>query len=532
MASGRGLAPCVAAVVALLWAASAAGQPNVVLIVTDDQRWDTLSALPTVQAELVGPGTTFTNAFVVNPLCCPSRASILTGRYSRSTRVYGNGGLVNFDERTTIAVALRRAGWRTGFLGKYLNGYGGTRVPPGWERWFAFTPSNAHRYFDYRVNVDGTIIEFGPDDEAYSTDVLAGEAESFILADDSRPFFLAVFPYAPHWPAIPAPRHEGSFPALPPWRPPSYLEDRGDKPAWIREIEFDPALADELRKRQYQSLLAVDDAVGRIVSALETAGKLEETMIVLTSDNGHLWGEHGILQKVVPYEESIRVPLVVRYGGATGTDSRFALNIDLAPTVADLAGIRFQADGASLLPFLTSAQSPGRREFPIESRGYPGFPVPPYCALRTKRFLHAVYRDGSRELYDLDADPYQLDNLAGRAEWQARVRTLRARLSRLCNPPPPGFPRTLLCTREGGPGADRLLGTGGYDVICARGGADVVDARSGPDWVYAGSGDDTIRVRDGARDRVTCGGGRDVVVADARDVVLAGCEVVRRPRPS
>ena len=528
---GRGLAGVLAVVVGLLLPCAASAGPNVVLIVTDDQRWDTLGAMPTVRSELMAEGVTFSNAFVVNPLCCPSRASILTGNYSHTTHVYRNGGLPNFDETRTIARALRRAGWRTGFLGKYLNGYAGTRVPPGWNRWFAFSPSNVHGYFDYLVNVDGQLVAHGSAVGEYSTDVLAAEAESFIAADDPRPFFLAFFPFAPHSPAVPAPRHARAFASLPPWRPPSYLEDISDKPAWVRQVRFDAAFTDELRRRQYRALLAVDDAVGRIVDALQNEGKLEDTMIVFTSDNGLLWGEHRMLQKVVPYEESIRVPLVVRYGSASRTDARFALNIDLAPTFAELAGIPWSSDGKSLLPLLASPAGQGRNEFLVESRGFPGFPSPTYCALRTRELMHAVYGDGSRELYDLARDPYQLDNLARAPAWQARMGALQTRLARLCNPPPSGLSRSRLCTHRGGAGPDRLQGSQSYDVLCGRGGGDVILTGQGSDWVFASSGDDLVRARDGRRDHVDCGSGTDVLFADHLDTVAgSSCERVRRPR--
>ena len=509
---------------------AAAASPNIVLIVTDDQRWDTLSAMPTVESELVAKGVTFSNAFAVNPLCCPARASILTGRYSHGTRVYGNRDLPKFDARSTIAVALQRAGWRTGFLGKYLNGYDTLRVPPGWNRWFAFTPSSAHRYFDYRVNVDGLPVEYGSEEADYATDVLAAEAESFIAAADSRPFFLALFPIAAHGPATAAPRHAGSFPDLPPWRPESYFEDVSDKPRWIEQVVFDAAVADEYRRSQYQSLLAVDDAVRRVVDALEATGKLADTMIVFTSDNGFLWGEHGILNKIAPYEESIRVPMVVRYGSQVRTDARLALNIDLAPTFAALAGIAWKADGQSLLPLLSSTAGPGRREFLIESIGMQPFPSPPYCAIRTQGQMYAVYADGSRELYHLASDPYQLESLAQDPAWQMREDVLRARLGRMCNAPPPGLRRELLCTHQGSRGPDRLLGSGGYDILCGGVGRDVLAPGKGPDWSFGGHGRDVVYTRDGHRDYVDCGLARDVLFADRRDrVVGRSCEVVRRP---
>src|SRR3712207_6432541 len=176
----RMLALVVALSSALAAPAAAPAAPNVVLILTDDQRWDTLWAMPTVQRELVGRGVTFQNAFAVNPLCCPSRASFLTGRYSHSNGVYSNvppyGGVSWFDHTSTIATSLAAAGYRTAYIGKYLNGYLADFVPPGWHRWVA----NAGGFFGYGLNVDGFSVRYGLEEAAYSTDVFANEAVSFI----------------------------------------------------------------------------------------------------------------------------------------------------------------------------------------------------------------------------------------------------------------------------------------------------------------------------------------------------------------
>lgn len=193
--------------------------PSVLLVVTDDQRWDTLWAMPEM-LRLAERSVVFSNAFVVNPLCCPSRASLLTGRSSHSTLVYRNeppyGGFEWFDESSTLATWLRGDGYHTGFFGKYLNGYRQAalsgHVPAGWDRWVAFVQAG---YYDYRLNVDGVVRSFGADPSQYSTDVLADEAAGFIRATEGP--ILAVFaPWAPHAPATPAPRHEGALAGLPP----------------------------------------------------------------------------------------------------------------------------------------------------------------------------------------------------------------------------------------------------------------------------------------------------------------------------
>ena len=464
--------------------------------------------MPTVQSELQAKGVTFENAFVVNPLCCPSRASILTGKWSHTTGVYRNGDLPRFDARRTIAVSLQRAGYRTGFLGKYLNGYAATWVPPGWERWFAFVPSHAHTFLDWRANVDGKIVQYGTAEQDYSTDVLAAEADSFIRLGDERPFFLAVFPYAPHGPAVPAARHAGTV-AVEPWRPEHYDEDTADKPGWYRGVTFDPVFTDAFRQLQLESLRAVDDMVGRVLTALTETGRLENTLILFTSDNGFMWGEHRAFGKLHPYEESIRVPLVARYdalGGGGRAEARFALNTDLAATISDYTGVTHSAEGKSLRPLLEGTEAAWRTRFLIESGGYPGYPMPTYCAVRTADRMYAMYRDGSQELYDLAADPYQLANIRSR---EARY-DMRRTLGRLCRPKPPGFSWPSICTRFGDRRSNVIVGRPWFEVVCAR------------------HGKDRIFVRDGRRDVVFCGRDRDRVLADPVDEIRPDCEQVRR----
>jgi arylsulfatase A-like enzyme len=276
--------------------------PNVVLILTDDQRWDTLNEMPTVDEELARHGISFERGYVSNPLCCPSRASVLTGQYSHSNGVYTNqngqphGGFRAFDDRSTVATWLDEAGYRTGMLGKYFNGYEGPYVPPGWDRWFATYVNGA--FYDYLATDDGVVKTYGSDPADYGTAVLANEAVRFIESTpEDTPVFLYFAPHAPHEPAMAAPGDRRAYTDLGPWRPLNYDEaDVSDKPAYIRDQPRMDAVAsariDEFRRSQYASLLAVDRAVGTIVDSLDQTGRLSNTLIVYTSDNGMSWGEH------------------------------------------------------------------------------------------------------------------------------------------------------------------------------------------------------------------------------------------------
>jgi N-acetylglucosamine-6-sulfatase len=431
-------------------------QPNIVLILTDDQRWDTLWAMPTVKAELVAHGMTFANAMVANALCCPSRAGILTGQYSHTNGVYANqgthGGFESFDDSSTITTALHAAGYRTGLLGKYLNQYVNTEasyIPPGWDRWFAFTTNKGNGdYFNYNVSDQGVLTSYGESEADYSTDVLAGQADDFIrTTDPAQPLFLYLSTRAPHEKAIPAPRYAHSFSHLPQWRPPSYSEaDVSDKPAYIQAVpRWDLTKRkkrDQARINQYRTLSAVDDAVATVVTALTETGRLDNTLIVFASDNGYLWGEHRWSVKMVPYEESIRVPLVIRYDPLTpiaSVDRHLVLNIDLAPTFAEVSGASLpQPDGTSLVQLLGGEGVGWRTDFLVEHL-QTGDVIPTYCAVRNKDYIYVAYGTGEQELYDLTADRYQLTNVASDPGYQETLAGLRARLEELCQPPPPGY---------------------------------------------------------------------------------------------
>ncbi len=427
-------------------AARAAQRPSLVLIVTDDQRWDTTFAMPVLQRRLADRGVTFTNGFVVNPQCCPSRANILTGQYSHSTGVYDNtgpfGGFRVFDDSSTIATWLNDSGYSTALVGKYLNGYRrhAKYVPPGWDRWVAFAKSD---YYNYNLSLDGRLRSFGSSAEDYSTDVLADKAASFIQKT-SGPLFLYWAPKAPHGPSTPALRHRFAFHGLPPSRPPNYNElDMADKPAWLQGwpawTPEKERRTDRKRKLMLRTLLAVDDGIDVIMDALKATDRLENTMIAFVSDNGYTWGEHRLQGKLTPYEESIRVPYVVRYDPLTdpGTiETRLAATIDLAPTFAAVAGVPAPgAEGRNLNRLFSSARR-WREDLLIEHHGEL---VPTYCEIRSDNYSYVRYTTGEEELYNMRTDRYQLDNAVGSAGSRPILEAMRARVQKLCDPPPPGF---------------------------------------------------------------------------------------------
>lgn len=420
--------------------------PDVVVILTDDQRWDTLWAMPALQRLLVDQGVTYTTAFVPTAVCCPSRASLLTGRYAHAHGVWRNapplGGAATFDDGETLATWLDGLGYRTGLVGKYLNGHDGSSIPPGWDRWFVrFGPS---AYYDYTVNDDGEIRSFGSETTDYLTDVLATEAVRFVEATPvDEPLFLLLAPPVPHEPAIPAERHEGAFAGIAPWRPPSFDErDVSDKPGYVRRQDRlgseERRAIDLFRQRQLESLLAVDEMVAAVMEAIARTGRLGSTLIAYTSDNGMLWGEHRLRRKNMPYEAASHVPLVVRWDGVVpaGTvDGRLvAANVDLAATVLEAAGASAEGlDGRSLL-------SQDRRAMPVEAleTRVGGAVRPAYCGARTRGRLYVRYASGFEELYLYGKDAWELENAAAEAP-QRVLRRMRDLANRLCGGRVPGM---------------------------------------------------------------------------------------------
>ena len=428
-------------------------KPNIVLIVADDMRADQLAYMPRTLSLLGGEGITFENAYATTPVCCPSRASILTGKYTHNHRVLTNRrGFQTFRssgaETETVAAKLDAAGYSTVLVGKYLNGYSAENaghIPPGWDEWYAKLGVNTP-YYDYSLSENGRIVRYGSTVEDYRTDVEAGKAIDFIhrAADDPEPLFVYLAPSSPHAPYVPAPRHQGMFAGTGAPRPPSFDEANVlDKPGWVRNKERLSARRerdiDRTYRTQLEMLQSLDEYVAGVVDELAATGRLEDTYIFFISDNGLHAGEHRIPGgKGTAYEESIRVPLVARGPGiAPGTtEERIALNIDLAPTAAELASLgvdALDADGRSLAPLLSGASSeatPWRSAFLEESWG--GQQIPTHKSVVTPQgYKYVEYANGARELYDLRTDPYELENVyrsadpALKAELQSYLNALK-----------------------------------------------------------------------------------------------------------
>lgn len=437
-------------------------RPNVVVIMSDDQDARSLRVMGAVERRIGEEGATFTNAFATFPLCCPSRATFLTGQYAHNHGVTSNrppeGGYQAFtDPEGTMPEALQRTGYRTAHIGRYLNGYGRKgsdprAVPPGWDEWYGFP---AFEMFRYPVNHNGTISRYGGGPAAYQTDVIARLAVRFVRdgTERSEPFFLSLAPLAPHTesrgsrrgtgprrersgrPADagtasnprPAPRHRGRFADARLPMPPSFNEeDISDKPAFMRSRDrLDGAEVGKLTQRyrdRLASLLVVDDLVAKVIGALRRSGELDETLVVYTSDNGYLLGEHRRRKKQELFEESIRVPLLARGPGIPrGAEvDQLVGNVDLAPTILDAAGAEpgRLLDGRSLIGVAEDPATAADRALLLENEVS--------AAVRTPRFMYAEHRQAT-ELYDLRLDPFQLHDLSDRGRYQETT----ARLSDL-----------------------------------------------------------------------------------------------------
>lgn len=448
----------------LFFPGSLLAQPNIVFILTDDQRWDTMWAMPIVRETLASRGVEFENAYVTTPLCCPDRASTLSGGfYAHNTGVLTNrlpnGGVAKFNDADTIAVSLQEAGYRTALIGKYMNGYPriAPYIPPGWSR-FVVT-ANEYSWFDYTValgsssSVPGNgVIERH---DQYLSDYHRDRALEFLEEAGDQPFFLFFSTHAPHGPATPAPGDEKLFEG---WRHRgrAYNEaDVSDKPEFIqRKVRQNRAKTengtlglnhtDEFARRQLRSLQAIDRAVGAIVGKVEDLGKIDETVFIFTSDNGFLWGEHWIWGKNRPYEESIRIPLIITAPGvgAGSNEHLIAANLDIGATVLDLAGLDSPTEGRSLMPLLRGEDPEDWRtaiflESYVEYSAFVGLLTGETDGSGQWKYIENATED--LELYDLAADPYEEINIANDPERAELIESLKARVDEL---------RTIMILRD------------------------------------------------------------------------------------
>jgi N-acetylglucosamine-6-sulfatase len=430
--------------------AAAGAKPNIVFVLTDDLSWNLVRYMPHVLA-MQRHGESFSNYFVTDSLCCPSRASIFTGRFPHDTHVTSNsppyGGFAVFHERgeelETFATALQRVGYRTAMMGKYLNGYqpnGGAGVPAsfvpaGWNEWDV--AGDGYPEFNYTLNHNGQPFDYGSEPSEYLTEVLARKGIGFInqAATARRPFLLELATFAPHSPFVPAPRDAQDFPGLTAPRSPAFDAPTIGAPAWLSHFTpLEPsqiAQIDRQFRERAQAVQAVDRMIAGIESTLAARGLAQNTYIVFSSDNGLHMGEHRLMPgKQTAFDTDIRVPLIVVGPGvpAGRTVPAMAQNIDLCPTFERLGGARVgpNVDGHSLTELLHGQPLAGewRREVLIEHHGPdtnpedPDVPTrgagnpPSYEALRTPTSLYVEYVTGEREYYNLLTDPFELHNIA------------------------------------------------------------------------------------------------------------------------
>ncbi|MBI3659892.1 sulfatase [Candidatus Acetothermia bacterium] len=476
--------------------------PNIVFILTDDMDMSALAVMPKLKTLVTDQGTSFSNFFISFSLCCPSRTTILRSQYTHNTQIFGNtpnehGGFQTFhalgEENSTIATWLQAAGYKTMLAGKYLNGYPATvattYVPPGWSEWYSPEEGGGYAEYNYALNENGKIVRYGSNPDDYGTDVYAKKTIDFIqrTAKEGKPFFVYLSTFAPHSPSTPAPRHTNLFLDAKAPRTPNYNEaDVSDKPSYIRNRQ--PLTPQEITRidadtrLRLQSLQAVDEAIASIVDTLKSLGQLDNTYIFFSSDNGFHLGNHRQLEgKIAPYEEEIKVPLMVRGPGvpAGKTLSHLVGNVDFAPTWAEIASTKTPdfVDGRSLMPLLGSnppAFETWRQSFIVENSDVdkraeassqdttallaPADPsqlepadldeifaqpnqqggqpapgaqgIPPFRGLYTKDYTYIEYVTGEKELYDRNKDPYQLQNIVNTAD-PTLVKQLSERLAQM-----------------------------------------------------------------------------------------------------
>jgi arylsulfatase A-like enzyme len=390
--------------------------PNVLIFITDDQRVEAMEALRETSRYFKDEGTWYSNAFSTTPVCCPSRASIFTGQFVH------NHGVEQFqpyrlDQTSTLQAVLQDSGYRTGFFGKYLNAWSLANDPPHFDEWAFFPQSTRGTYLGRRWRVGDRITNVGK----YSTEYLGDSAVDFIrkASAEETPWLMYVSTPAAHLPFVvqqefketPVERWEGNDAV--------FERDRSDKPPWVRQPakgKCNIKCGQRTRRQQFRTLMSVDSMVGRVMRQLTELDQAENTIAVFVSDNGMMWGEHGVANKRWPYSASVRVPLGVRWpaGLEPGSDERLVATVDIAPTVLDAVGLSSanapEMDGRSLLD-----QRWERDEMLLEH--WPAGPVPAYASILGDDYQYVEYyarnlrRIIFREYYDLANDPWQLENL-------------------------------------------------------------------------------------------------------------------------
>jgi N-acetylglucosamine-6-sulfatase len=424
-------------------------RPNVVLINTDDMNVSDMFVMRHTLALLGARGTTFRNSYVSYPLCCPSRATQLTGQYAHNHGVRTDQRFTDLDSTNTLAVWLKRAKYRTAMVGKYLNGYGVVdprQVPPGWKQWFGLTGGTEQKRYGFKLNENGKVHNYPRKPANYIDYVLGAKVNGLVKdwAPSPKPFFLYYNPNNPHgekgtpvWSTRdpePAPRYLGHFGDIPAPQTPNFDEANvSDKPKQIRDLprlsDQDKADIDRRYRGRLESLLSVDDEVKSIVNLVRKYGDKRKTFFIFTSDNGLELGAHRIEFKDYLYEEGERVPLVIRGPGVPQNTTRDQLvaNIDLAPTIAAITKARpgRVMDGIDLLPLTRDPNVANNRSILFESLDLDIFGV------RRGSWSYNLYSNGDEELYNLDDDPYQLTSVDSDPALASLKASLKADLERL-----------------------------------------------------------------------------------------------------
>jgi arylsulfatase A-like enzyme len=432
-------------------------RPNMVFILIDDLRWDGLSAtghpfVKTPNIDRIGKeGAIFQNAFVTTPLCSPARGSFMTGQYVHTHGIKGNGGQYAEPSHRLVSFSklLRESGYESAYVGKLHMGADDS-PRPGFDHWVSFKGQGV--FENPAININGKSQKT----EGYMTDILNEHAVKFIKQEHKKPFVLYFAHKAVHGPFTPAERHRGRY-ADANWpEPPNMKDSLEGKPAVTREVEdknpkrakanpkkrglADSAEGDsqKTQKAQMECMLSIDEGVGQIFKALEEAGQLDNTIIMFTSDNGYFWGEHGLSDKRWAYEESIRVPLLVRYPKLVKAGSnppQLALNIDIAPTLLELGGVKIPSsvEGKSLLPVLKDPGAQLRKYAFMEYFKEETFPrQPTWQAVRTAdwKYIHYPELNSMDELYNLKTDRYEMKNLIAEKSAEATLKELKTELNK------------------------------------------------------------------------------------------------------
>jgi N-acetylglucosamine-6-sulfatase len=452
------------------------GAPNVIVVMTDDERYDDMAAMPRTRHLIGEAGVTFSRYYASYPVCCPARATFFTGQYAQNHGVrclypWCGGGYGRLNQRNYLPVWLEDAGYVTAHIGKFLNGYGEERPPDkprGWTDWEGLIDHSTYRMWGYSIFDNDHRVTYGRllsrNPRLYQTDVLTRRAIRFIddRAGGGPPFFLSLAYLAPHHESgatqertgqlvRAAPRHRGHFAGRPMPRPPNYNErDLSDKPSFVARYNRsitrrrEAAIAKRFHER-WESLLAVDEGVERLVKELRRTGQLDDTYVIFTSDNGFMQGEHRVREgKMLPYDASTHLPFLIRGPGIPrGRRTKAVVgDVDLAATVTDVTGARpgHTLDGHSVVPYARNVHLRNLRPFLHTTAGQGSHGrtntreggakgtetrVPAWNAVRTTRWLFVQYRGWGGELYDLKRDPWELNSLARDPRYRQKLRTLR-----------------------------------------------------------------------------------------------------------